>query len=339
MNMRGLKYIVRRGDGFQLRLPIPKDLQDKLQRKELRWSLRTDSRSVAAQKAFRATLVFVELCDSLRRMEHLTDAKIRDIIRAFYSTICAAYVPDASKGALARERNEHHSRLAAEEALEDLASQLSAGTYSEALEAQARRLAAGFGISFDELPELRRQQILQGIIRAYIEQGRFVEHRRLSLLDAYAPEDALFEGVSIGSSMEMGPSHLSAAAFGSHSVAKAQAPSAPAGELSVAALVQKFLAAGRKVGVSAKGPWKPKTANEYDRVMAWLVESVGADRHVAEVSTNDIREFRDGIRQIRRKSGDAKTFKGLQTKIVADQLAPKTARKYFDFGRLFVDFC
>ena len=80
MNMRGLKYIVKRGDGFQLRLPIPIDLQDKLKRKELRWSLRTDSRSVAAQKAFRATLVFVELCDSLRRMEHLTDAKIKDII-------------------------------------------------------------------------------------------------------------------------------------------------------------------------------------------------------------------------------------------------------------------
>lgn len=334
MNMRGLKYIVRRGDGFQLRLPIPKDLQDKLQRKELRWSLRTDSRSVAAQKAFRATLVFVELCDSLRRMEHLTDAKIKDIIRAFYSTICAAYVPDASKGVQARERNEHHSRLAAEEALEDLASQLVAGTYSKVLEAQARRLATGFGLSFDELPELRRQQILEGIVRAYIEQGRFIEHRRLSLLDAYSPEDTLFEGVPLEAAASQDVLQSIAKAPPSIAAPKPE-PTGPAGELSVGALAKKFLAAGRKVGVTAKGPWKPKTAAEYDRVMGWLVESVGSEKHVAVVGNNDLREFRDGVRQIRRKPSDAKTFKALQTMNAADQLAPKTARKYFDFGRSF----
>lgn len=41
MSGRRVQHLVERGRGFQVRLPVPVDLQQVLDRKELRWSVRT----------------------------------------------------------------------------------------------------------------------------------------------------------------------------------------------------------------------------------------------------------------------------------------------------------
>ena len=46
----GLRYLSRRGDQFQIRLVIPKDLHWRVGRKELRWSLKTSDRTTARRR-------------------------------------------------------------------------------------------------------------------------------------------------------------------------------------------------------------------------------------------------------------------------------------------------
>ena len=66
---RRVQHLVARGRGFQVRLPVPADVQCLLRRKELRWSVRTRDPKLAARRVLNATLAFHGLCDKLRRMK------------------------------------------------------------------------------------------------------------------------------------------------------------------------------------------------------------------------------------------------------------------------------
>lgn len=336
MNLRGVKYVVRRGDGFQLRIPIPKDLHEKLGRKELRWSLRTESRRVAAQKAFRAALVFCELCDTLRRMEPLTETKINRMIQAFYATICSAYVPSSYSSHREKAAAINAQEVAADNALSDLENQRELGQYTEQTIEKARALAVSFGIDFDQVSLSRQHQILEGIVRAYVEQYRYVEHRRNSLIDSYEPADSLF-AIMLEGAEPAEPGVQSIATTSQTSQVHLKSKNVPADpKYNVQELVSAFVEQGRDTGVTSHGPWKPKTSVEYQKVLGWFCEHVGSARDVRDLNIDDVRGFRDEIVQLRRHAPGSTEFKDALTKVKTDQIQPKTASKYFDFAKLFL---
>lgn len=79
MTSKSAHYLTRRGEMYQLRLPVPKALQSKLYRKELRWSLRTSEIRLARNKTFRAVLLFHELCHILQMTGEISKAKSKVI--------------------------------------------------------------------------------------------------------------------------------------------------------------------------------------------------------------------------------------------------------------------
>lgn len=192
MNLRGVKYVVRRGDLFQLRIPVPIDLQPALKRKEIRWSLKTESRSMAAQRAFRAGLSFMELCDTLRKMPDVSEKQVKRMLQAFYKSLCDASDIKVYRSPAAKLYADNASEFAAENALAKLEEQKVARNYGPMVRRNADAIAQTLGMSFDDLPETRKQQLLEGIVRAYIEQHRYEVHRRSTLLDLYEPSDPLF---------------------------------------------------------------------------------------------------------------------------------------------------
>ena len=82
MSGRRMQHLVERGKSFQVRLYVPVDLQPVLDRKELRWSVRTREPSVAKSRALNATLAFQRLCDKLRLMKKLSVDDAREIAQA-----------------------------------------------------------------------------------------------------------------------------------------------------------------------------------------------------------------------------------------------------------------
>jgi len=192
MNMRGLKYVVKRGDKFQLRLPVPKDVQRKLKRKEIRWSLSTSDKSVAAKRAYGATLAFLDLCASVRRMENLTEAKINEIISAFFKLICSAYVPSVATSPEDGFYDKDQSLYAAETEMSELTARLEATAFNDEDFKIVRDYSSEHGVDFDQVSPMKQTKLLEGIARVRIENAKFIEHMFKSVLDPYTPEDPLF---------------------------------------------------------------------------------------------------------------------------------------------------
>ena len=75
MTSKSTHYLTRRGEMYQLRLPVPLQLQDKLHRKEIRWSLKTRDLQIARRKVFRAVLLFDDICQKITMAETVSKAK------------------------------------------------------------------------------------------------------------------------------------------------------------------------------------------------------------------------------------------------------------------------
>lgn len=192
MSGRRVQHLVERGRGYQVRLPVPVDIQTVLGRRELRWSVQTCEPAVAKDRVLIATLAFRRLCDKLRRMKHLTVEDAREIAQAFYESLVQSY---RSPPAVADEAFDHdagHQAVLVEEFVSSLEVQVHSRDFSPAVVKTAEQRAVDGGFNPPSPGSDAFRALCEGIARAQMEHARFTLFRQRDMLTAYSPDDALF---------------------------------------------------------------------------------------------------------------------------------------------------
>lgn len=330
MSLRGTKYIHRRGNTFQLRLPIPLDIQAKLNRKELRWSLGTGDASIAKRKAFRATLLFMELCDSVRSMQEISDAKAHEIISAFYRLLVQSYTPPAIWKPKSADLQAHEHLDAADNFAVDFQEQLNEGSLTEAQLAPVREITKGQGVSLEKLSPERQLMILSGIAKAYFENVRFLEHVSGSSPQPYAAKDELFKYID----------HLQLIAGVTPKSSKLP-QDFPQNSNSHATeeIATKYQTKGAQSGVSGKGPWGTTSIAVNSKILKWFIEHVGIAKPLELVTVDHCREFRDGLLLLRSGASEKHSFTEAQTTDKHKRISSTTAKNQFGYLKSFLAWC
>lgn len=328
MTLRGTKYIVRRGDTYQIRLPVPLDLQAKLKRKEFRWSLGTGDAPLAKRKGFRATLLFMELCDSVRRMNDISDAKLNEIIRSFWAQIRDQHVPPVpSKDGTTPERIEA-SIWAATEHASEFSRRYDFDSFTPQDISVATGLATQFGIDFDGLTWLRKKQILEGMMRAFFEEARLLEHRAKSLLDPYIPEDELFKYID----------HVQLIAHANSIGSDPKSTFTLQSDLMLGVVVGRFLKQAKEFGIGNKPPVGPSAYGNYQRVLKWLEQSMGESISVKSISNIMCNKFRDQLRNLRKYSSKEQTIFEAQASSAEERQDPATSSNLLGYAKTFFNW-
>lgn len=313
MSGRRVQHLVERGRGFQVRLPVPIDLQERLGRKELRWSVQTRDPSIAKDRVLKATLAFRQLCDKLRCMRALTAENARDIARIFYRKLAESYVTPEPAHPADQDYFENEQAKIVDDLVRDLAAQVGTQDYTGEVVEKATLAAANNGFDFPEKDTEAFRALCQGIARAQIEFARFTLFRQSDLLAEYKPQDELFDTAQV-----------SAPKAGLQSIANDQV------SLSLGEAVAKYVDAHS----SGPGAWNLKTAEEKERTYKIVQAVWGPDLSIRQIKTEHVRDMRDFIQAIRSKAKlDEEQPQNMLAKAVSDRLNPKTASKYFGYVR------
>lgn len=320
-------YLSRRGETFQLRLPIPTDLHHRFGRKELRWSLHTREPRTAREKTMQAALHFSRLCDQIRRMPTLQPTDIAAIAQRFYATLIAEH---RLPGAVASEDIdgfEYHQSGYAQERVRYLEDQIERRDYTDETRFAADRALAMVDRRFKDLSMNEQQQVLESVARTLAEHVRFTRFRQKTGLDPYTPADPLLRE----------PMQLSAALPAPVS-APTQAPRRGGSGGQIGELISLYLETGASRGTTARGPWRPKTRDEKAKSLKWFAEAVGATTDVRDITAEHIRQFRDAIYSLKRGAAGTKSLKENETSIAKLRIDANTANKLFGFSKEFLNW-
>jgi hypothetical protein len=313
MSRRLPKYISRRGEAYQLRLSIPKDLQRRIGRREFRWSIRTSERSVAERRGLEGTLAFANFCDRLRSMPELTQDAIAALARGLYDELCETWRPRGPEKPGDIDRWQEQQDIYTEEAIAGFKEAIETRQYSSEDRSVASSRATQHGVTWEALSPLEQLQILEALNRARVEFFQFTQFRAESLVDPYEPRDPLL-----------------AAPRPVQSIANSASGQAPAHDgITVGDAVQKFLEAGTQMGISGRGPWKPATLRYPQNALKWFMDLKGAEQSVKSITVDDVRKFRDGCAHLRKQVPRSEHFTNAQTEKAELRVDPKTAHGVF----------
>jgi len=315
MGMHSARYMCRRGGIFQVRIPIPKDLHHRFNRKELRWSLQTSDRQLARRRTLRASLAFEEICDTIRLMNELSHSKIKELVRGLFGALVSEHKLTPAIHSFDLDSEEYEQSALVQDMLRDLKEQIETRSYSKGIRTEANRRLITKGIQFDNLGEKTQAGLLEGLTRAKIEYIRYTEHRRKTALDSYYPHDQTFTQETL------------------QSIANVQIPQTltsqpmPPGEGgSLADRLELYL---------NEGKWTSKTRNEKIGVLNWFVELIGGDMDVRLIDSSHVIKFKNAMSSIRLHAKTNSSLKQARTTIKEQQIDSKTAKKKFDTAKTF----
>lgn len=315
MSWRRAQHLVCRGSGYQVRFPIPADIQSKLHRKEFRWSVRTKDLKTATDRAVQATLAFRQLCDKVRSMKKLGIEEAQQLARQFYEKLVSDY---KSPGPIRHDEPDielGHQEVMAEEEISSLEAQVQSRAFTSdiARSAVQHANAAGYKAPSADTDEFRA--ICEGIARAQMEFARYTLYRQTDRLSDYQPNDALFAS-SVPSP------RLQSIAIGN--------------ALTLEDAVAAFFAAKTDGIKSGQSSWKISTLKENDRLFQQIRMLWGDDMLVSDLTADHVREARDYIKSLKRStqfSGDLKKMRAVSP---ADRVSAQTASKYFSHVKSFL---
>lgn len=319
MSGRRVQHLVVRGKSFQVRLYVPVDLQPVLDRKELRWSVRTREPSVAKSRALNATLAFQRLCDKLRLMKKLSVDDAREIAQAFYQKLADSYETPEPVHPADRDQFEQSQEQAVDELVLELERQVGLQIYSSETTATATEAASAAGFATPMEGSEAHRAVCEAIARAQMEYARFTLFRQRDLLSSYEPQDALFQAhITPRRSASLGTELQSIAIETGMTLDEA---------------LEKHISAHSQ-GATA---WKPKTAEEKRRTFLMVKAVWGAELPIRQIATDHVRGMRDFIQGLKAKVKlDESKPEKMLAKVEQDRLNPKTAAKYFGYVRAFL---
>lgn len=309
-------HLKRRNGIYHFRMRVPEALKLRVGMGEVGRSLRTYSLTRARLLAALCVARLMEVFQMLKAPE-FTKADAREMVRGVFDDLVGevddgilptSNFPDLE---ILEQRCFAQSRVAA----------LQTKIAQHEPDMQARLIADGAlvlaGREPGSLPPGRRADLYDGVARALIEQQRLFILRLEDRLAPYMPVEALFASRMTGDTTSQ--------ALAAESQGKSVAVGA-----TLSAAVQDYLAFGR-------GRWTAKTHKSRERMLGYLVEHLGTETILGKITSHDVREFRDAIRQLRknhRRGGD-RTFRGKQTDNGAARIASKTARLIFEPCKAF----
>lgn len=318
MASKRITHLVLRDGTYYFRAQVPRTLQARFGRREIKFSLRVQEPTAARRLCRQCSSQFERLLKDVVAMPGLGAADIESLLRDYFTKAMATasqiallgpqdpdFDLDAEVGGMTQELKRFRFGLAH--------LHFPATTLSE-----VESLVEASGSSVPKGSEAFLE-LCRGVLRAQIEQRRILIAMLTGRYDEAAPKDPLFQGTTW--SLPPLPGEAD--------------PSAP---LVLAAAIQKFAT------FKAKGDWKPKTEKEYRRVLRWL-QDIAGNKPIAAVAKKDIAAFRDALLDVPANAAKNKELLGKPLQELAaagageKKLSHKTTAKYLDFVKTFFKWC
>ncbi len=247
--------------------------------------------------------------------QNLSREQTRTIIRGSFNDLRCdeenGYLPRSNQPALELAEQ----RGLAAEFIRDTEQAIVSRNFSGSLLSSAATLSAAHGIQFEELPEDRKQDLLEGVARAMVEQQRLFIHRISDRLAPYMPVDPMFgDEVNCSGAISPCPPLMQSSLVGP----------------TVKEAVSAYLDHGSK-------KWTLKTHAGRCRQLGFLEEHFEPDTLLAEINPSGVRGYREAIKRLRSNHyrTDARTFAAKQTDNQKHQISGKTASLMFEGVKAF----
>lgn len=320
-------HLERRGAVYAVRFKIPARLRAQLDLSEIRRSLFTKDIDVARARCLDASLWFTELMRQCSLMPEYTKADIERRVRDYFSSwsrwVETAMRHDVEERGVATwtKRN----IIAADRIISDCDNELRTGIYGEGVMGAAEGLIRE-APAFEELSK-------QLLSRAMRQAFRYWKHRMETPALPFTPDDPFFD-------FEGSPFRDEPIARPDAGVFEAQRPPTPSNQAepfgphspqrdeghcpTLSQIVEMYVDHLREKGAGASH------RNEIARALAWLEEELGHATRAAEITTADIRAFRNNLIRLNATGrGKSLPFRDRLTDIREQQITHATASKYW----------
>lgn len=305
-------HLQRRNGIYHLRVRVPDDLKLRVGMLEVTRSLRTYRPSRARLLAAIYVPQLMEAFRMLRASEFS-----RDDARAFVLACFNDFQAEAEEGFVPSSSEPDMEILEQEEMAKERIRELDGCVrrrqFGGAIAVSACQAAAATGLIVTSLPRSRQLDVFEGVARALIEQQRLFLTRLADRLVPHAVVDPLFAPeVNCSGARPLLP------------------PEPEAAGVRLGDAVAAYLRSGRK-------KWTDKTYAGRLRQMAYVEEHFGSDRPIAQISSHDVRSYRDAVRRLRsnHRKGVGQSFAEKQTGNEAHRIQPKTAALIFETAKAF----
>ncbi|MGE6696363.1 site-specific integrase [Hyphomonas sp. NPDC076900] len=248
-------------------------------------------------------------------MKPTIEIDVKPLLNRFFESLLANYSPPG--GFAPGERSDHriHIEGAAERQSGKYAAMLEQNDYPAYIQADAEQLLSDQGLSLADVSALTAARLLEGIVRARMEEIRHGIYREDDLFGAYSPEDNLFQKkvVQLASANPAPPTPSSDYFQGG-----------TGGTLSVR--IQQYLEADES---------RPATIREKRVVLNWLAEHLGPERDVRAITNEHVLEFQKLLVQLKVNTPSETPLAKAVTPDGSKRVHTKTAKKKFDTAKAF----
>ena len=321
-----VRYLCRRGETYQLRFPIPKDLQRRFGRKELRWSLETKNLRMAELRVWRSAIFFDNLCSKVRIMKQISEQQIRTLVANFFEELKASYQPPPALSAHEKQLFDLEQEVLSTDAIDLWKHQLLTRQYESSTIEQSKQVIDKEGYVFEDLTPAQLDLFLQGFISAQIEFQSYVKQKSADPLHHYVPPAFLNMPKPEGAKPLAGISQTTV-----------DHQNGMGGQLSD--LTEEFIQHGIKFGFNGKKPWKTASIKRYCRNLPWFVELVGAKTDIRDVTMAHVTAFRVKIQGRPKDVQSGTSFNQISEADIKNRVSSTTARNDYQAVCKFLRWC
>ena len=287
-------YLVRNSHSYCFRMYVPKDLRIHINRKELRYSLRTGYLSEAKDKA-RAIAVYVQMIFKLIRrgdpqIMKLTDEQVNEMIRTYFDRLIAEYdEPVPSSDDLIRQGiappSDYRSFISEiDDVRETFLLNLQNGNY-ESVEKDADQLLMENGVTEIDKESSSYRKLCAGLIRSEIKG---CEYQKKQLMGEFSDD------------LERDIFGLPDEKPATQSTVQNTVPS-----ITLSELVKKYI----KENLKAEN-WKPTTVKEYVSSAKMIEFIFGSDTLTDTIGHPETNRFKEVLTKLPPNIFKFKKYKG-----------------------------
>lgn len=327
MTRTALPHLCKRGETFWFRMALPADLVARFGRREFRLSLKTSDLRIARMRGSRLSVSFQDLMRMVRGMPELTTERINDLVRAHFEKRLSV----ANEIVWCAQDDEMFDRAKEIEGATKDMEAFHKDAFASKFSPKTRSIVSGLveeaGFSTVPAANERYQYLGQMVARAEAEMRRVL----IAKLSGNLKESFITDPAFIGLRDNVLPP-IPGAPFDPTDLT---APSL----LTVGEAVERFK-------THKRNEWVEKTRKDYERCLGWFLELVGERRPLVSLTNQDFREYFTLLAQLPSNSSKFAQFAGKTGVQIAaaargDQkkLAPKTAQKYLDNLKGFLNWC
>ncbi|MEM9738744.1 MAG: DUF6538 domain-containing protein [Pseudomonadota bacterium] len=259
-----IRYLALRGEVYQLRLSVPSDIQDRMGRKELRWSLQTKQKRLAEYRTWKAAVLFDDLCDSIRGMPDVDQSHVKALVLEFFEELKASFKSPPAMSVTTKDHYIIEQAAMAEQAILEWQKQLHSNDFDEEVRFEANRFLKARGLEYSALAAEQRFRLLNGMTRAKVEYQKFVAQMLGDPFVEYVPSDQLFAGEVA----EVSGNEVPVQAKAQHSGPELQL-------VTVGELAEQFIERGEKTGYGRRHPLEARNPKALPKSVALVCRICG----------------------------------------------------------------